>query len=82
MYFLLTSCYRNKSSWKWQHKRRNVAIIKTDGTEPKMISERPKYVEEIVWAKYGLYEGLTEKSQYNKALNEAETILERLNNGS
>jgi hypothetical protein len=80
MYFLITSCYRNKSSWKWQHRRKNIAIIKTDGTQPKMISERPKYVKEIVWAKYALYEGLgTGKSQFDKAYKEAEDILDKLN---
>lgn len=80
MYFLLTSCYRNKSSWKWQHRRKNIAIIETDGTYPRMISERPKYVKRIIWVKYGLYEGLgTGKSQFDKAYREAEDILDNLN---
>lgn len=79
-YFLVTTCYRNKSSWKWQHRRKNIAIIETDGTVPKIISKRPKCVKSIPWVRYGLYEGTSERSQYSKALKEAEEILEKLNN--
>jgi len=82
MYFIKVSAFRNKSSWKWQHRRKNIAIIETNGTQPRMISERPKYVIGIPWVRYGLYEGTTDKSQFSRALEEAEGILERLNNGS
>ena len=78
-YFIITSCFPNKSSWKWQHRRRNIAIIETNGTVPKIISERPKYVKKIHWFKKGLYVGVgSGKSQYDKALNEAKDFLKQL----
>ena len=79
-YFIVTSCFKNKGSWKWQHKRRNVAIIETDGTVPKIITDRAKFVKKIHWVQRGLYEGIgSGRSQYDKALVEAEDILEKLN---
>ena len=82
MFFIVTSSFRNKSSWKWQHRRKNVAILETDGRIPKIISDRPKFVKRIVWAKHGLYEGTSDRSQFAKALEEAEEILEKLNENS
>lgn len=79
MFYIVDSCFRNKSSWKWQHRRRNVAVIETDGTVPKIITDKAKFVKKIHWVKRGLYQGLgTGKSQYDKALIEANEIITQL----
>lgn len=87
MWTVMTSCFPNKSSWKWQHRRRNVALVKlTDeyaaaGKLPKMISERAHGVATL----HHLgdhYVGETDRCVYERVLAAAEHAADRLNAGA
>lgn len=64
---------------KWgEHKR--VAVVEIEeGARPAMISERARGVVRIVELWEGLRVGRTERSQYARALAEAEALCARLN---
>jgi len=81
-YIIRTSCAQNKGSWKWQHKRRHVAVMEVEeGVEPKMISERAKGVVQIVCCWSSCYVGVEGRcsSQYTRAIDTAENLIARLN---
>lgn len=70
------------ASWKWSggpKGYRKLAVVETDGTRPKMISERAKGVIRIVRIWDRLYEGKTERSEYARALAEAKELAAELN---
>ena len=79
-YIVMTSQFRNKNSWKWQHPRRNIAIVKTDGIHmPKQIHPNHHAVKEIYQMWPGLYVGSTDKCQFARQLEEAQAICDKLN---
>jgi len=85
VYYYHESCFQAPSSYKWNHPRRNLFIIKVNeklyratGQLPKQANERHKIVEGIKWAEYGAYIGSTERCQYEKARAEARQMMEKL----
>ena len=86
MYIVMTSPAQNKSSWKWQHPRRNVALVEVDPVyyhvhgAPKMISARARGVISIVRYWEALYVG-SERSEYHRTLAEAEAQAAEHNRG-
>lgn len=75
------SCAPNKSSWKWKHRRKNVAVLIVDDTieRPTMISLRARGVKEIPWYRGGCFDGQTLRCQASKARSRAEMIAQKLN---
>lgn len=70
------------ASWKWSGGRRGyrkIAVVETDGRQPKMISERAHGVIRIVQLWDRLYQGTTERSEYHRVKREAEALAARLN---
>ena len=57
----------------------HVAVIETDGTVPSRIDDRPKYVKRIVerWDRCNI--GKTANCASNKAIREARTMCDELN---
>ena len=58
---------------------RHVAVVETDGTVPKMISERARGMVRIVERWGPAFVGRTERCAYQVALREAEAIAAELN---
>lgn len=79
-YVVRESSAPNKSSWKWRHRRVNVAVLHVDaGATPAMISARARGVREIVSCLKGLYDGSSSHCQAAVARREAEDLAARLN---
>lgn len=81
-YIVMTACAKVPTSWKWQHKRRKVAVVELEeGFEglPKMISERARGVRQIVRLWDRLHVGSTERSEYYQYLAKAEELAAELN---
>jgi len=75
-----TSAFPNKSSWTWQHRRRNVAVLITDGREcVSMISTRARGVRSIEAYWGGLYAGSSPRCEYERKLAQAELVAAQLN---
>lgn len=80
LYIVMTASASTKSSWKWQHPRRRVAVVRcAPGLIPKQIHPRHKAVEAIVRTWECLYDGDTSRCQYQRALAEAHALAEELN---
>jgi len=79
-FIVMDSAYPNKSSWKWQHPRRRVAVVERNGDMmPTQINPKHKAIKRIVKVWEGLYVGKTYKCQYQKALREAMSLAKSLN---
>jgi hypothetical protein len=75
-----TSAFPNKTSWKWRHHRRNVAVIITDGRESvAMISTRARGVRSIDTFWGGLYAGPSRWCLYECCLVKARARAAELN---
>jgi len=87
-YQVMTSAFRQPGSWKWKHPRANVAIVKVNIIEclrrgidgPKQIHPRHKTIEKIIDHSEGLYNGSTDRCQFNKELYKLMNKAEELNN--
>ena len=78
-YIVMTSTAQMPSSVRSPYRR--VAVVETDlpeGAEPKMISERARGVIRIVETWERQFVGATEKCAYQRALSEAEALVEKL----
>lgn len=82
-YIVKTSCAAQRGSWKWRHRRRNVAVLEVEPgvSRVAMISERARGVRRIVAFWGCLYEGSSERCQYAHALAAAEALAAKLNAG-
>lgn len=70
----------NKSSWKWQHRRVNVAVLEVvPGVVPRMISLRARGVRAIVSYEGMLYDGRSTRCEAHRARVRAEELAARLN---
>lgn len=79
-FVVLSSADQNKNSWKWQHPRRRIAVIETNGIDmPKQIHPNHKSVVKIVKTWEMCYVGTTDRCQFARALAEAEDLCEKLN---
>lgn len=58
---------------------RNIALVETDGTMPKMISPRARHLVRIVDAEYAVHVGKTNRSYGYNRLQEMRQEAERLN---
>jgi hypothetical protein len=83
----MTSSAPNKASWKWQHQRRNIALVKVDyyrfnrEGQPRMISEHARGVLKV--RHMGAFHvGKTDRSEYYRALKQAERAVIELNNAA
>lgn len=81
-HIVMTAAAQVPSSWKWRHTWRKVAVVRLQddfaGT-PKMISERAKGVDEIVYLRDRLHVGTTDRCEFRRALAEAEALAAKLN---
>lgn len=83
-FVVMTASSPSKSSWKWQHPRKKVAIVeKVDpfGPDPVRIDHRLKSVKQIVVVWKCLYVGKTYKCQYDQYRYFAEKICYLMNCG-
>lgn len=70
----------NKGSWRWRHRRVNVAVLEVlPGARPAMISERARGVRAIVAYEGGLFDGRSLRCQASLARARAEALAFRLN---
>ena len=77
MFIVMTAAARMPGGVRAPYRR--VAVVETDGTMPKMISDRAKGVIRIVetWERLNVGRGV--RSAYVQALTEAEALCKRLN---
>jgi hypothetical protein len=84
-YLVMTASARTPASWEWNHERRRVAVVKItesyakEGRVPKMISTRARGVEDVKIIAERAYVGSSERCQYERAIEEACSLAERLN---
>ena len=84
-YVVMESSAQVPSSWKWNHRRRRVAVVKRseeyakEERVPKMISTRARGVEDGKIIAERAYVGSSERCQYQRALQKAYDLAEKLN---
>ena len=84
-YLVMTASARTPASWGWNHERRRVAVVKItesyakEGRVPKMISLRARGVEDVKIIAERAYVGSSEWCQYQRALQKAYDLAEKLN---
>lgn len=85
-YQVMTSSYSAPSSWKWKHRRSNVAVVEVNLLElikrglkaPIQINDKHKTINKIIRIRKGLYVGLKE-SAFSKELERATELAKGLN---
>lgn len=84
-YVVMESSAQVPSSWKWHHRRKRVAVVKRseeyakEERVPKMISTRARGVEDVKIIAERAYVGATSRCQYQRALQKAYDLAEKLN---
>ena len=83
-YIVMEAASATPASWKYSggpRGYRKIAVVETTGpgVHPKMISERARGVIRIVKLWDRLYQGTTERSEYHRALVEAQRLAIQLN---
>lgn len=76
-FIVMTASAKMPSSSRGIYRR--VAVVETDGTQPKMISERARGCVRIVETWERCHVGKTERSAYARALKAATALAEELN---
>ena len=80
-YIIMTAAAPTKSSWKWQHRRRRIAVVECadPARPPKQIHPRHKAVKQIVQTWECLYVGSSDRDQFSCAMREAQALCVQLN---
>lgn len=81
-FIVMEAASATPASWKWSggpRGYRKVAVVETDGTQPKMISERAKGVVRIVKVWDRLFQGTTVRCEYERAIVQAYALADQLN---